>query len=473
MSSPKVSPTTEPIEVGTSGLYLRGAGFRRYLTVYTIALVAFTAIWGAVLGIVLPNHVQLFEVAQHFTGADAGVDIQQLTILQQSIEDGTATATAEQQRLLDILGDFNGAKASTLALITALSTVLSMLIQPIIGVLSDRTRSRWGRRAPWILWGTVVGAALLVLARFSPTLAILGVAMALAQAALNTALSPLMATVADRVPEDRRGLASSLGGFGNFFGGLLGGILAGVLFASVGLDIYLAVALFAVFASVLFVLVARDRSSKDLEVPKFSAREFFAGFTVALRTGDFRWVWIARLLLTFGYTVSTALSLYLLQSYVRPALSVTEATQTAPLLILAGVPTTLIAVLVSGRLSDRVGRRKPFVITASLLMAASMLVPIISPTLSALFIQTAIAGLAFGIYLPVDQALFIDVLPDSRAAGRDLGVAALGSNLGQALGPVLASLVVVVTGTYLGIWVAALVLVGFAALAIIPVKGVR
>ncbi|MET0449002.1 MAG: hypothetical protein ABW004_11365, partial [Aeromicrobium sp.] len=72
-----------------------------------------------------------------------------------------------------------------------------------------------------------------------------------------------------------------------------------------------------------------------------------------------------------------------------------------------------------------------------------------------------------------DQALFIDVLPDQRSAGRDLGVANLGSSLGQALGPLLASLVVVITGGYLGIWVVAFVLVGFAAIAIIPVKGVR
>ncbi|MGO7983346.1 MFS transporter, partial [Rhizobium johnstonii] len=142
-----------------------------------------------------------------------------------------------------------------------------------------------------------------------------------------------------------------------------------------GLDIYIVVALFAALAAVLFVLVAKDRSSRDLDVAPFNWKKFFIGFTVALRAPDFRWVWIARLLLTFGYTVSTALSLYLLQSYVRPALSAAEATQTAPLLILAGVPTTLIAVLISGKLSDKLGRRKPFVIVASVLMAASMLVP--------------------------------------------------------------------------------------------------
>ena len=88
---------------------------------------------------------------------------------------------------------------------------------------------------------------------------------------------------------------------------------------------------------------------------------------------------------------------------------------------------------------DQPGRRKPFVIVASVLMAISMAIPLISPTLIALFIQTVLAALAFGIDGHVDQALFIDVLPDENAAGRDLGVANIATNLGQALGPIIAA----------------------------------
>ncbi|XVV15071.1 hypothetical protein ACQP2X_12235 [Actinoplanes sp. CA-131856] len=86
---------------------------------------------------------------------------------------------------------------------------------------------------------------------------------------------------------------------------------------------------------------------------------------------------------------------------------------------------------------------------------------------------TGQAGIAFGIYLPVDQALFIDVLPDKTAAGRDLGVAALASNLGQALGPFLAGQVVVLTGGYRGVWAVALVLTAVAALSILRVRNAR
>ena len=474
-SAPKVRGNVilDPTEPGASPIYVKGPASRRYLTWYTLLTLAVTAIWGAVAGILLPNHVQLIEFARWFTGPDAGVDLQQLTTLQQSIDAGTATATVDQLRQLKILADFNASRAQSLSIISSIGVVLTMLIQPLVGVASDRTRTKLGRRAPWILFGTVVGSLLLASLRTANSILMIAVIYMLAQAVLNTALGPLAATVADRMPENRRGTASALGGFGNFFGGVAGAVLAGALFATAGLNLYFLYASFAAFAGVMFVIFARDYSSKDLAVAKFSWRDFLVGFTIALRSTNFRLVWVARILLTFGYAVSTALGLYMMQSYIHPAMSVADATKTAPLLSLAGIPFWVIVILVAGNLSDKLKKRRVFVIAASILMAVAMLVPMVWPALPALFIQAILSGIALGTYLPVDQALFIDVLPDSRAAGRDLGVAALGSNLGQALGPILAGVVVSVTGGYFGVWAAALVLALVAAVAVFPLKGVK
>lgn len=469
---PERNVVIDPVEPGTSPILIKGLRSRRYLTWYTIVTLAITAVWGAT-SVLLANHVQLLEFGQWFTGADAGVDLQQLAILQQQVDAGSATATAEQARQLELLRGFDASRAQSLSIIASIGVVLTMLLQPLVGVASDRTRTRMGRRAPWILFGTLAGAVLLAGLRFAPTIAVLGIVWMLAQAVINAASGPLVATVADRMPENRRGTASALGGFGNFFGGVVGGVSAGLLFATIGLDMYFVLAALVAFAGTMFVIFARDASSKDLDVPKLNWKEFLVGFTIALRTRNFRWVWVARILLTFGYAVSTALSIFMMQSYIRPALSVQDATQTAALLALAGVPFMIAAVLIAGRLSDKLQKRRSFVVFASVLMALSMLIPIVSPTLPALFFQVIVAGIAFGAYLPVDQALFIDVLPDHRAAGRDLGVAALGSNLGQALGPALAGAVVALTGGYLGIWIAAFVLVLLAAVAVIPLKGIK
>ena len=162
-AAPKVRGNVilEPSEPGASPIYVSGPASRRYLTWYTLLTLAVTAIWGSVAGILLPNHVQLIEVARWFTGPDAGVDLQALTTLQQSIDAGTATATADQVRQLKILADFNASRAQSLSIISSIGVVLTMLIQPLVGVASDRTRTKFGRRAPWILFGTVVGSLLL------------------------------------------------------------------------------------------------------------------------------------------------------------------------------------------------------------------------------------------------------------------------------------------------------------------------
>ncbi|WP_223690710.1 MFS transporter [Leifsonia poae] len=460
----------EPFEPGTSEQYLRGRALRRYGVWYALTFVAFTAIWGGVAAVLLPNQVQLLAMAQFFTGRDAGVDLQQLTALRDAIAAGAATATADQSRLLGILATFDASRAQSLALVTSIGVAATMIVQPLIGVFSDRTRSRLGRRAPWMLVGVAIGAAFLVGVRFAPTVAVLVVLWAIAQAALNAAQAPLGATLADRIPEARRGTISGIGGLGSFVGGILGSVAAGVAFATLGLNSYFVFAALVVVIVLIFVFRVRDRSSVSLQVPPFSWKAFALGFTYALRSRDYRWVWIARILLTFGYGVSGALSFYMLQSYVKPALSQAEATTLVPLLALAGLPTTVLAIVVAGALSDRWRRRKSFVFVSSLLMAASMAIPLISPTVPGLFIQAVVAGLAFGIYTPVDQALLIDVLPDAKAAGRDLGVAGLATNLGQALGPALAGFVVALSGGYAVVWVAALVLVALAAVTILPVR---
>ncbi|GAA3384021.1 MFS transporter [Cryptosporangium minutisporangium] len=453
--------------------YLGGPPFRRYLVWYTLAFAATTAVWGGVLGVVLPNQVQMIEFGHWFTGADSDVDLTALNDLKAAIDAGTAVATAEQQRLLDLLAGFDAARAQSLALVTSIAMVATMIVQPVVGVLSDRTRSRYGRRAPWMVFGAVVGSGFLVAVRFAPTIAVLALLWACAQAVLNCVAGPLQATVADRVPESKVGTASGIGGLGNFAGGLAGGVGAGVLLSSVGLDVLYLYAALVLVGVAGFVLLLRDRPSTDLVVPAHRWGPFLRGFLVPLRDHDFRWVWLARILLAFGYAASTAFGLFMMQSYITPALSVTQATRLAPLLILVSVPGTIVALLLAGRISDRIGRRKPLVIASSALMAASMLIPLLWPALPALFLQSVVAGVAFGIYLPVDQALFIDVLPDKESAGRDLGIAGLGSNLGQALGPVLAGQIVALTGGYRGVWAIAAVLTAVAALAIFQVRGAR
>src|SRR5690348_325594 len=82
---------------GGSEKYAPGPAYHRYLIGLVLANIAITAVWG-MCGILIPNQIQMLETAHWFTGADAGVNIQQLSLLQQHI--GAGVATAEQTRLL-------------------------------------------------------------------------------------------------------------------------------------------------------------------------------------------------------------------------------------------------------------------------------------------------------------------------------------------------------------------------------------
>ena len=102
----------------------------------------------------------------------------------------------------------------------------------------------------------------------------------------------------------------------------------------------------------------------------------------------------------------------------------------------------------SGWLSDKLGRRKPFVIGSSVIIAALMAVPLLVPTLPAFYVFFVGMAAAYGMYMAVDVALFIDVLPDPEAAGRDLGVANVATNIGQMVAPMVAGQVVAFTAGY-------------------------
>ena len=465
----------EPERPGTSAKYLGGRLFYQYIVAFILASVFLYACYAAMAGILLPNSVQTIEFQHYFanTGVQDVNAVQELTNLKQAVDAGTATATAEQQHLLDLLGQYEAARATSISLMMMIGSFFTLFAQPIVGVISDRWRSPFGRRAFWIVAGAIGGAVFMVGLRYSSTVALLTVFWTVGQVSLNFMQAPLSTTVADRVPENRVGMVSGLSGVGMMAGFTGGSVVAGLLFNRLGLDTYFVFALAVVIGSLLFVTFAKDRSSKDLEVKPFDWVGFFKGYAVPMRDHDFRWTWIARFFMFFGYTAISNFVLYILQSHIQPALSASEANETFAGLSSAALPGQLIMMLIAGRLSDMVGRRKPFVIGSSAFIAAILLIPLLVPTLPAFYVFYILLAASYGMYMAVDVALFIDVLPDKEAAGRDLGVANVASNIGQMLAPVAAGQIVALTAGYSALFIMSIVAVAVSAAAIIPVKKVR
>lgn len=124
------------------------------------------------------------------------------------------------------------------------------------------------------------------------------------------------------------------------------------------------------------------------------------------------------------------------------------------LVLLVGV---LLSALASGVLSDRLGRRKPFIVWSSVVMALGLAVPLAFPTTTGVLVYSFLLGLGFGAYISIDLALMTEVLPASmtagasgptNSAGRDLAVLGLATTLPQALSPSIAAGLVSLTGGY-------------------------
>ncbi|MFE6614653.1 MFS transporter [Amycolatopsis sp. NPDC057786] len=361
-------------------------------------------------------------------------------------------------------------KVSSLGMVVSVSAFATLFVQPIVGALSDRTRSRFGRRTPWMMLGALFGAVFLVTLPVAGSVALLAVLWLLVQVSLNIVQGPMTAILADRLPTGQRGTASAFVGVGSMVGATAGVLLA-ARFATdlgIGYTVFAAVVLVVVL---LFVLVNRDTSSAGLPRPAWSWSAFLKGFWVSPRRHpDFAWAFVARMLFVLGYWAVYNFQLYILVDHVGIPLERANAvTGQLALVMLVG---TVLSSFVTGPWSDRIGRRKPFVIAASVITAAGLACPLISPTIGGMFAFAAIAGFGFGTYMTLDVALMTQVLPSNDDAAKDLGLLNVATNVPQAVAPSFSAFLITLAGYHILFAVAGLlVLVGAAAF--LPIRSVR
>ncbi len=359
-------------------------------------------------------------------------------------------------------------KVGNFAIVATIGAIFALFAQPIAGRLSDRTRSRFGRRAPWIIIGALVGALSLIGLAFANSFVSVLIAATLVQTAYNFAQGPLSAILPDRVPIKRRGTFSALSGIGLMVGAL-GGQIVGSLFLGSIAGGYVFLAVFSVLMLSLFVIFNPDYSSTDLPREPLTFGELLKTFWVnPVKHPDFFWAFTGRTLLYAGYFTVTGYQLYILTSY----LHIKNPATVIPLLGIISLVGILISTAISGPLSDKFGRRKPFIFASSVLVAIGMLFPMISPTLPAWMLMTFISGFGFGMFQAVDTALMSQVLPSAKSFAKDLGVVNIAATLPQALAPAIAGAVILGFG-YIGLFPIGMVLTILGAFAVLPIKASR
>ncbi len=361
-------------------------------------------------------------------------------------------------------------KAGALAVILTVSSFAAMLAQPIAGVVSDRTRSRFGRRAPWMVGGTLVGGFALIGMGAANTLVQLAIAWIIVQVVYNFAQGPLSAILPDRVPHIARGAFAAFAGLGSMLGAL-GGQIVGAQFAKTIPAGYLVIGGIALVLTVLFVVLNPDKSNKGEPKPPFDFRTFLRTFWVSPRKHpDFFWGFLGRLLLFGGYFMVTGYQLFILQDYIGLK---DKAVTVVPILGLVSLVGIIISTLIAGPLSDRLGRRRIVAVVAGVILALSLAFPLVLPTVTGMLLFSFVSGLGFGAYMGVDAALMSEVLPSKDDFAKDLGVLNIAATLPQVLAPGVAGLIVVAAGGYAVLFPIGIVIALLGAFAVIPIKSVK
>jgi MFS family permease len=359
-------------------------------------------------------------------------------------------------------------KEFVFGLVTGVGSAVSVVANPVFGALSDRTTSRLGRRVPWVLAGALAGAlALLVLSR-ADSVWLMALGWCLAQAGLTAMFAALTASVPDLVPVRQRGVVGGWVAVSQTLG-IVGGVAVATATGGVAAG-YVATAAAVVVLALPYVLKSGDVRLDPAEQVPFGWPEFLAGFWLSPRRHpDFAWAWLTRFLVNLGNSLGTLLLYFYLQDAVRypdPETGVFALTVVYALFI-------VLSTVVFGIWSDRLQRRKPFVIVSGVVTGLAALTLALVQTWEGALVGAVVLGVGYGVYLSVDFALCTEVLPTAATRARDLGIINVAVALPQVFAPFVGSLLIAFGGGYVTLYVVAAVVCLLGSVLVRNIRSVR
>jgi MFS family permease len=316
-----------------------------------------------------------------------------------------------------------------IGVITTAGVIIAILVQPTMGAISDHTRTRLGRRKPYILAGTAMDLVFLSLAAtafwnqaYWPFVA----AVALLQFSSNFAQGPYQGYVPDLVPAKQVGIASGLLGAANIAGNLLGPALA-ILFLvilpaqlhapQIALGVFAAIALVEVTTMLVTVVWVPDRPAPESRLSRLQ-RARGAWGTDILQQRDYVWLLVSRLFVLTALVSLQAFAVFFLEN--AHAMNPDQAQVLQFPLIITTAVSALLAAVPGGWISSRIGR-KPVLYVAIALGVIGALLLAFGPAYWMVVLAAVPIGVCSGVFLGVDWALMTDIIPKAES-GRYMGI---------------------------------------------------
>jgi MFS family permease len=366
-----------------------------------------------------------------------------------------------------------GNAAEPISRVLMAGAIVALISNPIFGALSDSTRSRFGRRRPWLVGGVLCGCASLAAIGLAPTINLVLLGWCAAQLSFNAVLAAMVAIIPDRIAPAQRGTVVGILGVCMPIGQITGTWLVQQL--SINMSLALVVPGVIGVAGVLsLAFILRQQPLPQTTAaqvrPAAPGRDAPAG---PRGHRDFSWAWLSRVLFTTGSCFLQAYQPF----FLLDALHLNDADVPRLMFRSTLVQAAMVVVwsLLSGRLSDRTGLRKPFVMAGSTIQGLGLWLIAFSNSYTMLLFGVALVGMGHGVYEGVDLALVTDVLPDrARHAAKDLGLLNIANTLPQVIAPLAAPAILQVSrGDYTLLFAVAGSVAMLGSLFLVPLKNVR
>jgi len=310
-------------------------------------------------------------------------------------------------------------KNTYLGLLTFTGSLIAVFIQPLAGAISDRFSSRFGRRRPFILVGTLLAVLFLPSIGLSGSFPFLFLGYCLLQVAANIAQGPFQAFIPDLVPQDRKGVASGAKSLAEILGGVAFLRIVAYFMDNYSSDsneiwLWLAIGLPGLIllgGMIATMLTVKEQPLSPTSQP--SAVKTMAGAYKIDAKGNpgFVWFLVSRLFVLMAMVVLQTFALYFIRDVIHHP---NPAGVTADLLITVGI-FLLLAVYPAGQLSDKLGR-KPIILFSGFIGVVGIAVLFFARTYAGILVCGGLLGISAGAFLSTNWALATDLVPPGEEA---------------------------------------------------------
>ncbi len=335
-------------------------------------------------------------------------------------------------------------QAIYLGLIAFFGIIIGIAFNFISGTLSDRIRSRLGKRRPMILLGSIIVVfALVLFILIKDSLTVIFIIYILIEIGSNIAYGSYRPLIRDVIPPSQRGASSGIGGFFTLIGSALGFGLSGLLIGTGRIELASILILITIIAgaSVTVLTIKKEDYISNSEI---ISRRLLKVLRSASKSGKFKWMAIANFFITIGSSGLVFFEYY----YFEYALGLKNAAIYVAISGVSILVVSAISTVAIGILSDRINK-DVLLLSFPLISGFSIFFISFIHLFYLFLILGSIIGIAYGNYFTITNSYLSFIVPHG-SVGKYLAIFLVSTEIGAAFSPLIYGIVLYIfrsTGT--------------------------